>query len=264
MSRLVMKLAIALLPPSRRVWGEAMAAEFAHLRDGRSGFALGCLGASLRENVMTGEGVARIGFGLTAIFFAIVTALWTQQIFKVLSDYDFVKEPQLIQELVLEGFNLFPIVFGIAAFKAISAPTNRLNLANIGFKTTLACLWVAGALQAFMTAALVFLLSKLDAVHHQMLFNSIEYAVYGGVLFLSVAWFSRHHARAMRKAGFIATLTLLGFAVLISIQNAAHPEVLLKGVLPTTLFFALLMALTTTAGALFMWMQRPLQPKTQS
>jgi hypothetical protein len=40
MNRLIMKLALALLPPSRRVWGEAMMGEFAGLPKGQNGFAL--------------------------------------------------------------------------------------------------------------------------------------------------------------------------------------------------------------------------------
>jgi hypothetical protein len=62
MSALILKLALVLLPPSRRTWGQAMKAEFACLPQGQTSFALGCLGASLKENVTTGEGWARIGF----------------------------------------------------------------------------------------------------------------------------------------------------------------------------------------------------------
>jgi hypothetical protein len=65
MSRHLITLATALLPPSRRAWGHAMKAEYDALLAGHSAFALGCLGASLRENVTTGEGWARMGLGVT-------------------------------------------------------------------------------------------------------------------------------------------------------------------------------------------------------
>jgi hypothetical protein len=60
MSRLALHIAIALLPPSRRAWGEAMKAEYAHMEEGQNVFAWGCLKSSLTENVATGEGWARL------------------------------------------------------------------------------------------------------------------------------------------------------------------------------------------------------------
>jgi hypothetical protein len=70
MNRLIITLATALLPPSRSAWGQAMKAEFDALPEGRTVFALGCLGASLRENVTTGEGWARMGLGTMMVFLA--------------------------------------------------------------------------------------------------------------------------------------------------------------------------------------------------
>jgi hypothetical protein len=64
MTRLLITLASALLPPSRREWGQAMKAEYDALPEGRGTFAWGCLGASLKENVTTGEGWARLGLGV--------------------------------------------------------------------------------------------------------------------------------------------------------------------------------------------------------
>jgi hypothetical protein len=66
MSHLVMKLALTLLPPSKKAWGTAMEREFAHLDDGQNEFALGCLSASLTANVTSGEGLLRLVFGLIA------------------------------------------------------------------------------------------------------------------------------------------------------------------------------------------------------
>jgi hypothetical protein len=48
MTHPLITLATFLLPPSRREWGQAMRAEYDALPEGRSAFAWGCLGASLR------------------------------------------------------------------------------------------------------------------------------------------------------------------------------------------------------------------------
>lgn len=62
MNHFLMKLALALLPPSRREWGEAMMGEYECLPEGQSAFAFGCLGASVQENFVTIQGWARFGF----------------------------------------------------------------------------------------------------------------------------------------------------------------------------------------------------------
>jgi ABC-type multidrug transport system fused ATPase/permease subunit len=263
MSDLTLKLAIALLPPSRKAWGKAMKAEFAHLGEGQTGFAWGCLGASLKENVTTGEGWARLGLGLVTAFCLGFSALWIQGVFKILSDHGSISTPRLIHALTLEGFGLFPLAFGFAALKATRAPTNRFHLASIAHSTVLISLTIAGVLQVFLCAGSVLFFMTVEPIHYQTIQNTLEYGIYGSLLFLSVAWFARKSAHSMRRAGFIATLVLIGFAILVSIQNADHPGVILKGVLPTTLFFAFLMTLTAIAGALSMWMGRSARPASQ-
>jgi hypothetical protein len=129
MSRLVMKLALALLPPSRRAWGKAMLGEFECLPEGQSGFAFGCLGASLRENVMTGEGWARMGFGTVLVLSGWLTLFWTQSSLKMLASADYNSNGKLFWLVAIQSVVLIPIIFGIAAFKAAKMPINRLHLA---------------------------------------------------------------------------------------------------------------------------------------
>jgi hypothetical protein len=259
MSRLVMKLALALLPPSRRGWGEAMMGEFAHLSDGQSGFALGCLGVSLRENVMTWEGWARLGFGAVLVMSGWLTLFWTSSVIHLLKTPENLSDARLVQALTLEGFGLFPLVLCLAALRAMKAPMDRFHLARTGHNTTFACLLLAGILQLFLCAGSVYLFLTIDPKAHRVILNTLEFGIFGSMAFLSVAWFARKSAEAMRKTGLIAVAVLLGFAVLVSAQNWLHPGIIVAGVLPTTLFIAFLMFLTATAGALFMWMERPAQ-----
>lgn len=264
MSRLIMKLALALLPPSRKEWGKAMVGEFASLLDGQSAFAFGCLGASLRENVTTGEGWARIVFGTVLVLSGWLTLLWSSSVIHLLKTAENLSDARLVQALTLEGFGLFPLVLCLAALRAMKAPMDRFHLARTGHNTTFACLLIAGILQIFLCAGSVYLFVTMDPQAHRIILNTLAFGVFGSMAFLSVAWFARKSAEAMRKTGLIAVAVLLGFAVLVSAQNSSHPGIIVAGVLPTTLFIAFLMFLTAIAGQLFMWMERPTHPNAQN
>jgi hypothetical protein len=77
MSRFLIDLAVSILPPHRRDWGEAMRAEFAAIPNPREafGFALGCLWAALSERITVMKlitAIGRIGVGLVTLAYSSV------------------------------------------------------------------------------------------------------------------------------------------------------------------------------------------------
>ncbi len=258
MSRMVINLARALLPPSRKAWGEAMAAEFAHLSTGQNGFAWGCLGASVKENVMTGEGLARIGFGLVLVFSIWLTAFWTQSSLKMLASAEYNSNGKLFWLVAIQSVVLIPIICGMAAFKATKMPTNRLHLAKIGYKATCACLWVSAFLQLALCVVSVAFILEAKAEFEQIE-TSLNIGFVTGVLFLGVAYFARKGPHAMRNAAGIAVLLSLSFAGIVAISQIGKSEIVGHNLVPTALSMAILMCLTAFAGGLFTWMERPAQ-----
>ena len=256
MSRLALKLAIALLPPSRRAWGEAMRGEYEHLRENQSAFALGCLGSSLKENVATGEGWARIGFGLVLLFSFWLAGFWTYWTFSALFEISSQFSLKFFWTLATIGFVCYPIVLGLAAQKALKAPLDRFQLAEIGYRMTFRCLLIAGGMQALLSV--ISLVSIMVAkARHEQLETSLSVGLVSAIFLLSVAWFARHNARMTRNAAAVALLLCAAFYGLIQVlmpsltDNSGHDWGL------TTIVIGFLMLLTMIASALFVWMQRP-------
>ena len=259
MSHLVMKLAIALLPPSRKAWGKAMAAEFAHMSDGQSGFAFGCFRASVRENVTTSEGLARIGFAMVLILSLWLTAFWISNAFITFADRSQKIGPTLLWELAVQGFTLIPLVFGFAAYQAMRQPTNKHHLAQVGHKAATACLIFFGVLHMIMNALTAVIILEFKE-KGQTIETSLFIGLAFGIVFLSVAWSGRRSALLMRNAGTIALLLSLACAGLSAVQNAAQPEASGHNYAFSAIWMSFFMLLTAIGGALFMWMQRPSSP----
>jgi hypothetical protein len=257
MSRLIMKLAQALLPPSRKAWGEAMVSEFAHLSDGQSGFALGCLGVSLRENVMTWEGWARLGFGLVLVLSLWLTAVWTWFLLNLVDPTESIG-PKLLGNLTYLGFGFFPLALGLAALRAMRQPTDRFHLAQIGHSTVTRFLVIFGALQSILSVLAIISIFEFRA-RGETIETGFLIGLAMGTTLLSVSWYARKSARMMRNAGSFALLLSVACVGLAAIQNAVQPEVSGHNYLYTARFMAIFMFLTATAGALFTWMERPAQ-----
>lgn len=256
MSRLALKLAIALLPPKRRVWGEAMRGEYEHLRDNQIAFALGCLGSSLKENVTTGEGWARIGFGLVLLFSFWLAGYWTYWTLSALLESSSQFSLRFFWTLATMGFVCYPIVLGLAARKALKAPLDRFQLAEIGYRMTFRCLLITGGIQALLSVLSIVSIVVANAKYEQ-LETSLSVGLVCAICFLSVAWFARHNARMMRNAAALALLLCAAFYGLIQVlmpslkDNSGHDWGF------TTIVIGFLMLLTMIASALFVWMQRP-------
>ena len=259
MSHLVMKLAIALLPPSRKAWGKAMKAELAHMSDGQSGFAFGCLGASVRENVTTREGLARIGFAVVLILSLWLTAFWINSAFITFADRSQKIGPTLLWERAVQGFSLIPLVVGFAAYQAMREPTNRYHLAQVGHKAAMACLIFFGVLHMIMNALTAVIILEFKE-KGQTIKTSLFIGLAFGIVFLSVAWFARRSALLMRNAGTIALFLSLACVGLSAVQNATQPEVSGHNYAFSAMWLAFFMLLTALGGALFMWMQRSSNP----
>lgn len=256
MSRLALKLAIALLPPGRRAWGEAMRGEYEHLSENQSAFAFGCLESSLKENVTTGDGWARIGFGLVLLISLWLAGYWTywtlSELFEISSQFSL----KFFWTLATMGFVCYPIVLGMAAQKALKAPLDRFQLAEIGYRMTFQCLIIAGGMQALLSV--ISLVSIMVAkARHEQLETSLSVGLVSAIFLLSVAWFARHNARMTRNAAALALLLCATFYGLIQVlmpsltDNSGHDWRF------TIIVIGLLMLLTMIASALFVWMQRP-------
>jgi heme/copper-type cytochrome/quinol oxidase subunit 3 len=262
MNHLIMKLALALLPPSRRAWGEAMMGEFAALPERQTDFALGCLGASLKETIMTGEGLARIGFGLVVAASIWLTAFWTQSSLQQLAAAEYNLNGTLFWLFDIQSVILFPIILGIAAFKAAKIPTNRLHLARTGFSATSACLWVSAFLQAAScVVSIAFIMEAKE--NNEPVETSLSIGFVTGVIFLCVAFYARQGPRMMRNAAATAALLSLSFAAIVAIQQIGLTEIVGHNLVPTALIMTVLLSLTACAGALFTWMGRPAHPIDQ-
>jgi hypothetical protein len=262
MNRLIMRLALALLPPSRSAWGEAMMGEFECLPEGQTDFAFGCLGASLKETIMTGEGLARIAFGLVVAASICLTVFWTRSSLQqfAAADYDF--NATLFWLFAIQSVILFPIIFCIAAFKAAEKPTNRLYLAKVGYTATCACLWVSAFLQIASCMVSVALIMEANA-KSEPIETGLSIGFVTGLVFLSAAFYARLGPRMMRNAEALGAVLSLSFAAIVAIQQIGLTEIVGHNLVPTALIMTVLLSLTACAGALFTWMGRPARPIDQ-
>jgi hypothetical protein len=255
MNRLFITLAAALLPPSRRAWGQAMKAEYAALSDGQSAFALGCLGASLRENVTTGEGWARMGFGLVLAMAVLLGSMCVGGLATIVlypTKHLFLTLTSLLTTL---GFLAIIILIARATLSAMEAPTNRYHLAEIGSKTAPWLLVIVGLATAVAFSSLTYAHAVLmpqwlgiDAVNFS-LFNTAICSI----VLLAVGFVSRKSAQAMFNFGLIG-------AAIITVSSLWTNDLglaMLDGYYEAALQHALLLLLFALAGAILMWMERP-------
>jgi hypothetical protein len=250
MSRLIMKLALALLPPSRCAWGRAMELEFAHLEVGQTAFAWGCLGASLKENVTTIAGLARLGFGIALIFSLWMAAFWVQVMVELLASAQRGANAKAFYAISVGGFSLYPVALSIAA--------DRHRLAEIGHKATCACLVIAAILDLALCVCSVLFIIEANSTS-EPIETSLNIGLARGTVFLIVAWCAYKGPRLMRNVGAITSLLLLVYSGVLAIQQADQPEIMGHNLLPTALSMVALMSFPAALGALFLWMQRPIQ-----
>jgi hypothetical protein len=263
MSRLALTLAITLLPPSRRAWGDAMRYEYVHSSADQSAFAWGCLGAALKVNVTTGEGWARIGFGAVLLLSFWLGAYLTYWTINAIFNDTSKSSLTIAWTFASLGFVLFPIVFGLAALKAIQAPLDRFHLAKAGYTMTFRCLLIMGSLQALLTA-LSLVSIVIAKTRHEQLETSVLIGLVSAILLLCVAWFARHSVDLMRNAAAFALLLCISFFAGITVLMPRLTDSIGHDWGFTALVLAFLMLMTTIAGALFKWMQRPAQSHRQS
>lgn len=223
MNRLILKLALALLPPSRRTWGEAMMGEFDALPDGQSGFALGCLGASLRENFLTIQGWTR--FGLFAI--AVITI---KTIFEFLQHVVFWANAEQISNLtrlnyiadrigaiMISGMTLFLI------FKIVSKVISIEMVVDFGVK--LVIFHLAG-LVCFALFSMINVLSYASADNLLSLLRDFASCAPALLIFIGVGIYGWRGARQLHNGALMALIAVtifgtLGFA---SINIYVRPE----------------------------------------
>jgi hypothetical protein len=86
-----------------------MELEFAHLEVGQTAFAWGCLGASLKENVTTIAGLARLGFGIALIFSLWMAAFWVQVMVELLASAQRGANAKAFYAISVGGFSLYPV-----------------------------------------------------------------------------------------------------------------------------------------------------------
>jgi hypothetical protein len=154
------------------------------------------------------------------------------------------------------SFNLFPAIFGFAAFQAAKMPTSRFHLAKIGYKSICACLWVIIGMQVALCLANIAVIIEANSKSEQIE-TSLNISFVMGVTFFFVAYFALQGPRSMRNAGAIASILSFVFAALVAVQQIGQSEVVGHNLVLTALIMAVLMTLTAIAGAILMWMQRP-------
>jgi hypothetical protein len=255
LSRHLITLATALLPPSRRAWGQAMKAEYDALPAGQSAFALGCLGASLRENVTTGEGWARMGFGVVLVLAGLLTLSFLEGLVGLIAEPRRRMVMQVASILMILGLMLKMAMIGCAALEAMAAPINRHYLAKIGLKTAPRLLFILGLVSVVSLIAQAY-------VHTFVLpvwlgpERAKVFLIDGGVaciVVLAVAFLSRISAKMMLVSALAGACTLGVSGVIVYYLDRGK----LEGIFVASDQYAILLLLFALSGAILMWMERP-------
>jgi hypothetical protein len=217
------KLALALLPPSRRVWGDAMMGEFAALQEGQSGFALGCLGASFRENFLTIQGWARLGFFAIAVI-AIKT------IFKSTQYAVFWANAEQISNLARFNYILDQVgvilISGVTLFLVFKIVPKVISIALlIDFGVKLVVFHIAG-LVCFALFTMVNVLSCTSADDRLPVLQDFWTCAPIIVIFMLVGIYGWRGARQLHKGALVAliAITILGIFGFTSIGVFVRPE----------------------------------------
>jgi hypothetical protein len=222
MNRLIMKLALALLLPSRRAWGEAMMGEFLALPDGQRGFALGCLGASVRENFLTIQGWARIGFfaiamiAIQQVLVAVSAAVfWTTADISSLSRLNYLADQ--LGALVISGTTLFLI------FKIVSKVISIEDVIDFGVK------FIVFHIAGLVCFALFTMINVLSYAQFDNVFSTLH--DFGScalvlLIYMAVGIYGWRGARQLHNGALLAlvALAILGTLGFTSIGIYVRPE----------------------------------------
>jgi hypothetical protein len=223
MNRLIMKLALALLPPNRRAWGEAMKGEFGSLPEGQSGFAFGCLAASVQENFLTIQGWARFGFFAIAVLAVKTIFEFTQHaVFWVkaeqisnLARFNYIADQ--ISGMLISGVTLFLV------FKIVSKVISIALVIDFGVK--LVVFHIAG-LVSFALFTMVNVISYTSANDRLPVLQDFWTCAPIIAIFMLVGIYGWRGARQLHNGALVAliAITLLGTFGFTSIGIFVRPE----------------------------------------
>jgi hypothetical protein len=253
MSRLLMKLAVALLPPNRKEWGEAMMGEFESAPTAKKQFAIGCLHASLIENFTNVFGLARLGFLVLQAIAIGIMGLWAAGLVVFINDLPPIEDGGAVKIIIWLSIGLLPLHLVFSAHKAACFPTNRFHLAEVGSKMVANFAVILGVFFAlqFLTAHVsCYFMPRCAEVG---VINN--FALFLGGFFLVTGVLSRRDAKSMRKTaaiGFCIMCIFCGPFLAISLLNPQFANIWVPFV--AVILPLLLMAV---AAAIFIWMQRP-------
>lgn len=260
-SAALMSLAIWLLPPNRKAWGEAMRGEFETLAFGeRLSFGLGCLGTSFKENVASKEGLARLGLFLILAFAAVLGGLWLWSWTLVFGATNALELGNVLKMPWMLVLGLAPVSIGFAAIRAAKAPTDRHHLAREGVKMISNLALVVGGSQIVGTICVVltcYVTPRCAAVDY----SAYTLGLYGAGLVL-ISIISKRSARALRNAAFIG-LVLVSAAIAFLSWGSIGVSLSLSAFITLALVPTIPLLMMTLGGALLIWMQRPASPTPQ-
>lgn len=218
MSRLpyfLMVLAVWVLPPNRKAWGEAMRAEFEFLSGNKMGFAQGCFAGAIRENFTTVSGWSRLVLlSFAALIFKNSIRGMIRIAHTYLTDLD-------VSLWLAYFFNsllapllpvIFYFVFGLLVLKTctlITTPKRIADLANY-WLCLLVVLQVGNILQVEL-AGHVFRYHPDDGTHWTGALPHMSIVVVG-IIVATLGWRSAKHLSIAALAGS-ATIYFAGFKI---------------------------------------------------
>jgi hypothetical protein len=251
MNRLIMKLALALLPPSRGAWGEAMMGEFAALPDGQSGFALGCLGASVRENVTALDGVARLEFFFMQAIGLTLGVLWILGLVEISDELRSTEGSGIAKTVEWIPMGLIPVIVWISALKALKDPTDHVYVNDVVTKMA-ACLVMVLGLHIWLT----FLVRKLAcylALSCESIGGVTAFGAYLGPCILALGvWVHLSKKKKLKAPAFRSGILLSISGMFLVIL----PSGTLLGDLTGDITIGVLLLFMATTGTAVMLMQR--------
>lgn len=258
--RTLMNLAIWLLPPNRKDWGEAMRGEFETIEDGQMPFAFGCFRSSCKENIGTSEGIARLGFLVLFTSAAVSAGMWLWSWKAILTSDkagEFANLSRIGWWLTL-GF--VPIAIGYGAIQAMRAPTDRHYLATTGTKmvSTLAIIWGGSAI----VGTLGIFFNCYSTPRCAEVGSPIYIAGYYGVFLTLIGILAQQNARLLRDLSFFGLVFSVALTALFfwGIDSSRFP---VGEMMVATLVPLLPLLMMTVAGTLFTRMQRHSIPTPQ-
>jgi hypothetical protein len=223
MNRLIMKLALALLPPCRRAWGQAMMGEFESLPSGQIGFAIGCLRTSVRENLLTIQGWVRFGFFAIAV-------LAVKTIFEVIQHAVFWAKAEQISDLARFNYIVDQIgvilISGVTlclVFKIVAKVISIESVIDFGVK--LVVFHIAG-LVCFALFTMINALSYAQADNVVSQLRDLASCAPVLLIFVGVGVHGWRGTRQLHNGALVALIavTILGTFGFVSINIFVRPE----------------------------------------